>query len=391
MFAGDIVPQRKITLSSTQNNVDTARTADLTQVYQLTIVDNATCLFVESDRTFLDPLHNFIRCRCIELFEVTWDDIVVVSPNGRYHSSKLGQVGLRCYFCKDAPREEIVKQAVCFPTKKETIFESVRNYQRYHFNACTCIPERVKAEYKILLEQDSPLRKPAKYVKSYYAEAAGELGLINTPIGLKFGAPPNTTGVPSKRLGALIKAAESPFTRSAFWKAYSSDKDDAIKLKKFEHVASDSTRAVIINARKEPTSFVFPQDFASIPDIDFLLFHQVSPCKLPAARLECVKLDATQYKALSALRCKHCDRDNADDVRRIGVYFPTTLASLLDSSFTITLLNHMMRCPHVPQEIKDALSELKQLAADHGIVTKRGSKKRFLEKVWTRMETHYNN
>lgn len=382
-----------------QNGIASTRTVGLTQFWQHTNVEIATCLFIESDSTFLDPVHNFLRCRCIELFVVNQNHMM--GPVRGACPSRLGQVGLRCFFCKDAPRQELAKQAVSFPTKLETIFESIRNYQRSHLNACPCIPEQVKAEYKILLEQESPLTKPVKYVKAYYAEAASELGLIDGPNGLIFGAPANMTGVPSERLRALIEAVESPFTRALFWKSYSSasarasvsGNDEAIKMKKFEHVASDITKSVIINARKEPSPFVYPQDFALIPDVDFLLFHQVIPCRPSVDTLERRELDDAQYKSLSALCCKHCARDygvNTRDSRQKGIYFPTTLASLADSSFSPTLLRHLMGCPHVPQQIKDAFDELKRLAVDYGVKTKRGTRRKFLEKIWTRMETHYN-
>ena len=67
------------------------------------------------------------------------------------------------------------------------------------------------------------------------------------------------------------------------------------------------------------------------------------------------------------------------------MYFPTNQTSLSDSSFSQILHNHLASCPNVPQEIKDALVELKQLAVEHGVTTKRGTKKTFFEKIWERM------
>jgi hypothetical protein len=42
----------------------------------------------------------------------------------------------------------------------------------------------------------------------------------------------------------------------------------------------------------------------------------------------------------------------------------------------------MIECCNVPQEIKNALEELKRLASEHYVLAKRGSKKKFLEKIW---------
>ena len=369
MHLGDMIPFQNSNFTQDMSFVSTSPpmqaiephrlSISSTQFYQPNIMKHAhaTSLFTESDSSFLDPVHNFIRCKCIELFVVTQADMM--DPGRGARSSKLGQVGLRCFYCKDAPRQELAKQAVLFPSKRETIFESVRNFQRAHLNACTYIPEQVKAEYKNLIEHDGSRKKPVKYVKAYYAEAASELGLVDTPNGLIFGAPPNRTGIPSERLGALIRAVESPATRSSFWKTYSSGKDEDIQMKKFEHVASYYTREIIINARREPSPLVYPQDFPTISDIDFLLFHQVSPCRPPAARLEHRGLNAAQFNSLSGLCCKHCACANARDISHKGVYFPTSLAALSDSSFSQTLLNHIMRRPNVHQEIKNTFDELK--------------------------------
>ncbi|KAL7543147.1 hypothetical protein ACHAXR_012443 [Thalassiosira sp. AJA248-18] len=351
--------------------------------------DQTISLFIESDRAFLDPVHNFLRCSCIEVFVSSQNDMT--APGRGARPSKVGQVGLRCVFCKDMPRQHLARQAVCFPSKLETIFESVRNYQRTHFGACPHIPKEIKAHYKSLIEQDSPRKKPQKVLRAYYAEAANELGLVDTPYGLAFGASPNKSGVLSERMQAIICAAESPNQFASLLKTHSSGTmDQALEMRKFGHVASDSTRTVIINARKDPSPFVRPQDFPTISDIDFLLFHQVSPCRPTAARLQQRRLDAKTFTMLPGLCCKHCALANAQRVNHHrGMYFPTDLESLTDSSFSQTLLNHLMSCPNVPDEVKNAFDELKQLALSYGIATKRGSKKKFFEKIWARMRSYY--
>lgn len=344
--------------------------------------DHAVKLSIPSDQTYLDPVHNFLRSNCIDIFVATKNDMT--SPGRGSRPSRVGQVGLRCAHCKDAPRQDVIRQAVCFPSKRNTIFESVRNFRRVHFEACSHIPDEMKAEYKNLVQQESPLKKPQKMIKAYYAEAAAELGLVDTPTGLIFGAPPNTTAMPSERLRALIKASESPTKFALFWEAQSYGKDDALKMKKFEHVASYGTRQVIMNARKEPSTFVYPQDFPTISNVDYLVYHQVTCCRPTATRLD-------QDSSTSGLCCKHCARAHAGDSDSYirGIYFPTDLPMLSDSSFTQTLLNHIMGCPNVPQDIKDALEELKRLAIEYGITTKRGSKKNFFKKIWARIEKYY--
>ena len=363
---------------------------------------HATSLSIASDLTFLDAVHIFLRSACIEVFAATEDDITAQGRGSR--PTKVGQVGLRCIHCKDIHRQDLAKQAVCFPSKCDTIFESVRNYRRLHLEVCPCIPDEMKVKYRYLIQiQDDislPLKKPNRMIKAYYAEAASELGLVDTPDGLAFSGsqPPNDrTGAPSQRLAALIRAAESPRKFAEFQRAHSHQgKDEALERKKFEHVASAATRRVIVDARKEPSTFVRPHDFPTIADAEFLIFHQLTACR-PTAASSSASLEGindAKHHSFSGLCCKHCARVNYDGVEmtrrdRNGMYFPSSVEWLNHSSFSQTILHHLMGCPKVPTEIKNALDELKHLAAKHGVTTKRGSKKRFFNNIWTRMEKYY--
>lgn len=156
--------------------------------------DNPISLFTPSDDRVLDPVHNFPRCHCIQLFEATQDDHTT--------GGRVGQVGLRCFYCKE----------VCFPSKRETLYDNVLNFQRNHLENCPCFPEKMKAKYKTLIQQEYwSQRKRLSYdfLKAYYAEAASDIGLVDSSRGLVFGAPQSRSGIPSERLQALVDLAES--------------------------------------------------------------------------------------------------------------------------------------------------------------------------------------
>ncbi|KAL7537701.1 hypothetical protein ACHAXR_010728, partial [Thalassiosira sp. AJA248-18] len=235
-------------------------------------------------------------------------------------------------------------------------------------------------------------------------EAASELGLVETPKGLVFGTPPNTSGTPSEKITAIIRAAESPANSFAFWKKYSpSSRDKSMELRKFEHVASEGTREVIRNARRETSAIVYPQDFPTVSDYEFLLYSQVQPCKTSDATLKRRGVDPEEHSTLCGLCCKHCALVHSRTVQahqlqghecpnpshHKGMWFPINFQSLSDSSFSQSIFNHMMTCPNVPHGVKDAFNELRQLASEHNVITKRGSKKKFLGKIWERMEKYY--
>jgi len=166
--------------------------------------NNPICLFIPSDANVLDPIQNFPRCHCIKLFEKREDD---------HSPGRVGQVGLRCFYCEET----------CLPSKRDTIYENVLSFQRNHLESCRSFPEQMKAKYKKLVRQEEEeeeeedersdsekeKRRPSQaFLRAYYAEAASELGLVDSPDGgLVFGAPQNTSGVPSKRLMSLLGAA----------------------------------------------------------------------------------------------------------------------------------------------------------------------------------------
>ena len=100
--------------------------------------NHPTSLVIQSDATFLVPVHTFLRSACIELFVATQEHTKCSGRGAR--ASRAGQVGLRCAFCKNLPHVELTRQAAAYPSKRDTIFESVRNYQRvvsHHNMLCT--------------------------------------------------------------------------------------------------------------------------------------------------------------------------------------------------------------------------------------------------------------
>ena len=369
------------------SNVASNNCVSLQELTSSAALCHPTSLEVKSDSTFLDPVHIFLRRNCIELFSTTRDSMMNQARGAR--ASKVGQVGLRCIWCKNEHGAKLTTQAICFPSKRETIFDSVRNYQRKHIEACPCIPEQVKAMYKSLLLSNVPFNKSQRLLKAYYAEAASELGIVDSPKGLIFGAPPNTSDTPSENLQAIVRAAESPDTSAEFWKNYKvlSAKDKSVSLRKFEHLVSNGSREVIMKAKRDTSSaLVFSQDFPKVGDVEFLLYKQVIPFKPSLHFLQRRHIDVQLFGDLTGLCCKFCAHCNKGGTNFSGLYLPTSISALSDFSFTQSLLNHMMTCRHVPRELKDTFDELKHLASTHCVVAKRGSIKKFLEKIWERLQ-----
>ena len=359
-----------------------------------------SCLLIESDTTFLDPLHNFLRTECIEIFVATQSHID--APGRGSKPSCVGQLGLRCIHCKDMARKELARQAICYPSRRDTIFEGFRNYQRVHLKICPLIPQVIMDEYNKLSKNAARVSK--QVLKVYYAEAASELGIVDslTHKGLVYDkSRVNTSGVPSQQLQTVIEAAASGSRTTLSSTSLDNTNRSKLKMRKFEHVCSEATRKVLLAARKEPTVLVAPQDFPTVSDEHYLLFHQFGPIigipPPPRSRKSSKQQDVVCPKKVHShdisyrcgLCCKHCARLSSEgDVPNQGVYFPSDVQTLSDSSFSQAAIHHVMNCSNVPIEIKNSLDELKSLAVEYGVSTKRGSKQALCKKVWGRMENY---
>ena len=384
-------------------------------------------LFLPSDANFLSEAHCFIRFVCIELFTSTEHHLTAGGRGAR--PSHVGQVGFRCIHCKHQPRDHQANQAVSFPSTRDNIFESVRNFQRVHMESCPFIPPKIKLTFQEIIQKGNHTPKRShKLVRAYYSQAASEMGLIDTPFGLRYrdecGYKQRVT--PSLEMLNILEAANAEekvgarFVEPMNVTKRASSKDDTtksspssssegnavaatidVKYGKFDALSGKITKKVMLNARKEPTVFVQPQDFPTISDFIFLLFHQLKPCK-PTSHKKRRRVSSSISPSgstfdrehptigntpFAGLCCKHCQREDNENAN--GMYFPSNVECLGDSSFSQTFLMHLMNsCDHVPDEIKSALTELKNLAREYNASVKRGSKKKFVGKVWKRLESY---
>ena len=221
-----------------------------------------------------------------------------------------------------------------------------------------------------------------------------EAAQVEEKVGARFDEPikVNKSASPKKH------ATKSSSLSSSGGKPVAPSTD--IKYGKFDALSSKLTKQVILNARRGASVLVQPQDFPTISDFIFLLFHQLKPCKATfhkkrrrSATFSGSTLDREQHTTtnlnmpFAGLCCKHCQKDQNENIN--GLYFPSNVECLGDSSFSQTFLLHLMNsCDHVPQDIKHALTELKNLAREYSASVKRGSKKTFVAKVWKRLESY---
>ena len=156
---------------------------------------NADRLTIPMDDKVLDAVNIYVRKYCIQLFEeVLADDAKPV-------------VGFHCYYCKELSQDGSHDQAKWHLKDYNTIFEKVRDYQQHHLNTCPCFPVELKARYHSLIQQEYWNQKKTSspaFLRAYYAEAAAELGLVESPHGLMFSSEPEECVKASARLKSLV-------------------------------------------------------------------------------------------------------------------------------------------------------------------------------------------
>lgn len=139
-------------------------------------------LCMPTDRQSLSDRQCYVRSNFVEIFEATEADVSIRHSRGA-QKLRVGQIGLRCIHCshlRDGRKR--AERATCFPSSISRIYQTVADMQRFHFEACTGIPEVMKAIYRNLKTtrprgQGSP--------QSYWAKSAKDLGLVDTSEGIR--------------------------------------------------------------------------------------------------------------------------------------------------------------------------------------------------------------
>jgi len=132
----------------------------------------------------LSALHAFARRTCIEVFAASTEDQAKYTRSKESKRARLGQVGLRCVFCKHLPGKLVANQATSFPTSINNLYESTRNWHRFHMPRCRHIPKDVRLNYDELKRVDNKKNRFA--TKDYFVNSAKKLGMVDTPVGIFF-------------------------------------------------------------------------------------------------------------------------------------------------------------------------------------------------------------
>eukprot|EP00566_Odontella_aurita_P003396 CAMPEP_0113595088 /NCGR_PEP_ID=MMETSP0015_2-20120614/39452_1 /TAXON_ID=2838 /ORGANISM="Odontella" /LENGTH=1563 /DNA_ID=CAMNT_0000502185 /DNA_START=77 /DNA_END=4769 /DNA_ORIENTATION=+ /assembly_acc=CAM_ASM_000160 len=126
----------------------------------------------------------------LEVFVVSLDD---GDLRFRQMAGKVGvgRVGIRCIHCTrnqsksgngTAPTSR--NGAVSYPKSIRLVYQSVKNWQRYHFYACTAMPESVKERYKEL-KSSGKQHKSSRASTRYWEDSCRRIGMVDSDLGIK--------------------------------------------------------------------------------------------------------------------------------------------------------------------------------------------------------------
>ena len=361
-----------------ENNEATTKTTTAVAVPP-TYYEGSVSLRLKEDEFSLSPLHCFMRQYCVEAFTASADE--VTTPRyGKSHgrSISIGQVGIQCVYCKHRPYWLRQERAVCFPSTLKNIYHSIETWQRRHSIVCNDIPLWAKDKMAKLMGKS---RSGAGGRRQYWEESAGQLGMVDTPTGIRFIFPPGTAVTSMNATNnenssvdgtASTVSSDEEMTKMSMNTPTVTASNSMVGVEMSSSMLTDTT---CIGGKP----VVQEEDRQLVTDFLFTLLNQMETCYFSeqdriGGRSK-VKDCPTGYPGL---QCKHCGGKAG-----FGRYYPVSIQALTSANSDRNIYNHVEKCRRCPSHIRE---QLEQHLNDQ-IVTKnrRGNRKEFFQRIWERM------
>jgi len=291
---------------------------------------SAICMLLslEEDKNKISALQCFLR-KQIEIFSATNEDVNTHS-RGRNRPIEVFQVGIRCKHCCVIPLKDRAKGSCYFPSTLNGIYQTAQNMYHHHFQpGC---PYFLSDERDTFFNKSLSCRSSSRCGKDYWRAAAAELGLAETPSGLRFKSQIEISMVDQET-----------------------------------NVIDPCTLEILELASRDENNIINHQDRNLVTDYIFILISQMRPC---------VKSDCTNEFKIPGLMCKYCKGVNG-----YGLFFRSKVSSLSKNENLAQIEKHLHECHHCPQQIKKALIHLKPLHKSQMKEIKRGNKKIFFSNL----------
>ena len=132
-------------------------------------------LSTPEDKQWLSDHDCFVR-KQVEVFCATREDIDL--SNG---FAKEGQVGIRCIHCALSKQGLHDDGGVAYPTSISAMYDSVREFQRAHLEACSNLPQ----DNRNRLATATGASSLSSVLRNYFQMSAKSIGLVDTKDGIR--------------------------------------------------------------------------------------------------------------------------------------------------------------------------------------------------------------
>jgi hypothetical protein len=296
------------------------------------------------DPHWLSEMECFARSDLVEVFSLT--DMSDLEGYGGRKEPCVGQVGVRCIFCKSLEPAERPIGCISFPDSVATIHVKVTESIRLHFPGCPSLPDDARETFKSLRGFDAKVANDD--AQQFWLDAARDIGLASIPPDSKIGA----WGITFRR---------DPLQPSPA---------DELDL---ENANGDGLLA--------KNSCVRPSDRGLCTDQVLLLLRQVQPCRFKKSdrRAGPGYRGRDRSMGFPGLSCMHCAGQNT-----LGRYFPVSAKNLTDATSN-SLQAHVMSCAYCPEPIRASLAYLGHRSILQKAELRGCWKKAFFKTVWDRL------
>lgn len=294
------------------------------------------------DPHWLSELQCYARSELLEFFSLQKNESLD-GYNGRKEPS-VGQVGIRCAYCKTLPPVERPGGCVTFPDSLAAVHSKVGDMLRLHFPSCPSMPDDVKATYKSLRGFGAKADGDAQ---QYWVDSARDIGLNDVP------THPDGWGITFRRDPLMPSPADE----------------------------LDRENEGVATFNFTPSMLVRADDRGICTDQAMLLLRQVKPCRFkktdrrggPGSR------GRDRVIGFPGVCCRHCTTKNS-----FGRYFPVSAKNLTDNTAS-SLQGHVQSCSRCPEEVKASLAYLMHRSVLQKAELSGSWKKTFFKRVWDRL------
>ncbi|KAL3802349.1 hypothetical protein HJC23_007174 [Cyclotella cryptica] len=329
-------------------------------------------LAMPNDRHCLSETLCIIRNN-VEVFTATTADINAPAP-GRKRPIRVGQLGLRCVYCRMCPNDR-VKRAVCFPSSTKRIYRAVIDMKLDHFPCCPYIPPGLKAR---LEELSAGSTRSTGMTVQYFVKSAKELGMVDMDEGVY---------IDLKRVG---KEQEAPFNPYSVERPLPPPEEAPIPSRAVPQEAASSSappnKVQFKPAGKAPAEELDPNIkrfhgkvlLALEDDASFLsplrCFLRRNVCAFTATAKDIAVRTPTTFSVRVGqvgVGCVHCLAVPPKSRSNRAVCFPFTVARIYQSVADIQRF-HLGECKMMPPEVRAEFLQLQSESAkgSRGLATR---------------------